>query len=327
MRKICGIFIFSTLWFILPPYLSFCRSLENAFPAQAMSSDESTERFDRYDRGLDIDAASDRSKYPRSTHPVKYGRKQTPTSNNDISERPIMAQGTESTREPSPSEDSEEDLTDPFEEKDDKDVVPSLKTIADPLELINRTFFDFNDKIYFWLLKPVARGYRFILPQSMRIGVRNFFDNLRFPIRFVNCVLQGKFEGAGREANRFMVNTTAGLLGFIDVAEEKMDINEQDEDFGQTLGFYGLGPGFYINWPILGPSSPTDTVGIAGDIFLDPVSYVGETFVALPVRGLDLVNSTSLTIGEYEDLKRAALDPYVATRDAYYQFRQNKISQ
>jgi phospholipid-binding lipoprotein MlaA len=124
-----------------------------------------------------------------------------------------------------------------------------------------------------------------------------------------------------------MVNTTAGLLGLFDVAEEKMGIEEQDEDFGQTLGFYGLGPGFYINWPILGPSSLTDTVGIVGDIPLDPVSYTGETFIALPVRSLDLVNRTSLTIGEYEDLKRASLDPYVAMRDAYYQFRQNKIKE
>ena len=327
MRKICRIFIFSTLWFILPPYLSFCGSVENPFPAQAISSDESTERFDRYDRGLDIDAVSDRFESPRSTHPLKYGRNQRPTSNNDISESLIMAQGTESAGEPSQSEDSEEDLTDPFEDEDDKDVVPPLKTIADPIEPINRAFFHFNDKLYFWLLKPVARGYGFILPQSVRIGLRNFFDNLGFPIRFVNCVLQGKLEGAGREANRFIVNTTVGLLGLIDVAEEKMDINEQDEDFGQTLGFYGLGPGFYINWPILGPSSLTDTIGIVGDIPLDPVSYTGETFIALPVRSVDLVNRTSLTIGEYEDLKRAALDPYVATRDAYYQFRQNKINQ
>jgi phospholipid-binding lipoprotein MlaA len=326
MRKICGIFIFFTLWFILPPCLSFCRSVENVFPAQAISSDEPKERFDRYDRGLEIDAVYHRFEYRRSTYPEKYGRNQTPTSNHDISEKTIMAQATESASEPSQSEDPEEDLVDPFEDEDDKDL-PPLKTIADPIQPINRAFFYFNDKLYFWLLKPIARGYGFILPQSMRIGVRNFFDNLGFPIRFVNCLLQGKFEGAGREANRFMVNTTAGLLGLFDVAEEKMGIEEQDEDFGQTLGFYGLGPGFYINWPILGPSSLTDTVGIVGDIPLDPVSYTGETFIALPVRSVDLVNRTSLTIGEYEDLKRAALDPYVAMRDAYYQFRLNKIKE
>jgi phospholipid-binding lipoprotein MlaA len=325
MRKICGIFIFSTLWFILPPYLSFCRSVENAFPGPAISSDEPTERFDRYDRGLDIDAGSDRFEYLPSTHPVKYGHRQTPTTNNDISERPIMAQATKSASEPSQPEDSEEDLTDPFEDEDDKDL-PPLKTIADPIEPVNRAFFYFNDKLYFWLLKPVARGYRFILPQPVRIGVRNFFDNLGFPIRFVNCVLQGKFEGAGFETQRFLINSLT-TLGFKDVATDNLGIKEYDEDFGQTLGFYGLGPGFYIDWPIIGPSSLTDTVGIVGDIYTQPLNYVIEFKYNVGIRAYDIVNSTSLTIGEYEDLKRAALDPYVAIRDAYYQFRQKKIKE
>jgi phospholipid-binding lipoprotein MlaA len=302
----------------LPPYLSFCQSVEKVTPAQKISSDEPAVRFDRYDRGLDVDAVSEG---------FGYRTRQTPASNNDISQKPIIAQAPKSTTEPSPPKDAEEAFTDPFEDEDAKSQVPPLKTIADPLEPINRAFYHFNDKLYFWLLKPVARGYGYIFPQSVRIGVRNFFDNLGFPIRFVNCLLQGKLEGAGREVNRFMVNTTAGLAGFIDVAGEKMGIEEQDEDFGQTLGYYGLGAGFYIDWPILGPSSLTDTMGIVGDIPLDPVSYTGETFIALPVRSLDLVNRTSLTIGEYEDLKRAALDPYVAMRDAYYQFRLNKIKE
>jgi phospholipid-binding lipoprotein MlaA len=323
MRRICGIFIFSTLWFILPPYLSFCRSVENAFPAQAISSDESTERFDRYDRGLDIDAVSDGFEYPRSTHPVKYGHRQTPTTNNNISEKPIMAQATKSTTESSQSEDSEEDLTDPFDDKDDKDL-PPLKTIADPLEPVNRAFFYFNDKLYFWLFKPVARGYGYIFPQSVRICVRNFFDNLGFPIRFVNCMLQGKFEGAGFETQRFLINSITSF-GFKDVATDNLGIKEYDEDFGQTLGFYGLGPGLYIDWPIVGPSSVTDTIGIIGDIYTQPLNYVIEFKYNIGIRAYDIVNSTSLTIGEYEDLKRAALDPYVAMRDAYYQFRQNKI--
>ncbi len=292
MRKICGIFIFSTLWFILTPNLSFCQSVEDQLALQAITPGEPAEQFDRYDRG------------PQNL---------------------FMAQATRPTQGPSDSEDSDEDPKDPFADEDDKGKVLPLKTIADPLEPINRAFFYFNDKLYFWLLKPVARGYRSIFRQSIRIGVRNFFDNLGFPIRFVNCVLQGKFEGAGREATRFMVNTTAGLVGFIDVAGEKMGIEEQDEDFGQTLGFYGLGPGFYIDWPLIGSSSLTDTVGIIGDIYTQPLNYVVEFKYNVPIRAYDIVNSTSLTIGEYEDLKRAALDPYVAMRDAYYQFRLNKI--
>jgi len=325
MRKICGIFIFFTLWFILHPNLSFCQSAENVLPTQVIFSDEQTEQLKRYDRGLEIDAQPARFEARRSTHHAKRDLSGTTNHSNTISQNLTIAQATKPNQEPSQPEDSEEDLADPFEDEDDDGEVPPLKTIADPLEPINRAFFVFNDKLYFWLFKPVARGYRFALPQSVRIGVRNFFDNLGFPIRFVNCLLQGKFEGAGREATRFMVNTTAGLVGFIDVAREKMSIDEQDEDFGQTLGFYGLGPGFYIDWPIIGPSSLTDSVGIVGDIYTQPLNYVIEFKYNVLIRSYDIVNSTSLTIGEYEDLKRAALDPYVAMRDAYYQFRLNKI--
>ncbi len=322
MRKICGIFIFFTLWCILPPNLSFCQSVEYVFPTQVISSDEQTEQLERYDRGLEIDARPDRFENRRSTHHVKRGINETTNHINHISQNLTIAQATEPNQEPPQSEDTEEDLSDPFA---DEETVAPLKTIYDPLEKMNRAFFYFNDKLYFWLFKPVARGYRSIFRQSVRIGVRSFFDNLGFPIRFVNCLLQGKFEGAGREATRFMVNTTAGLVGFIDVAGEKMGIDEQDEDFGQTLGFYGLGPGFYIDWPIIGPSSLTDSVGIIGDIYTQPLNYVIEFKYNVLIRSYDIVNSTSLTIGEYEDLKRAALDPYVAMRDAYYQFRLNKI--
>jgi phospholipid-binding lipoprotein MlaA len=313
--------MFFTLWFILPPNLSICQSAENVLLTQVIFSDEQTEQLKRYDRGLEIDAQPDRFEARRSTYRAKQDLSGTTNHSNTVSQNLTIAQATKPIQEPSQSEDTEEDLSDPFA---DEETVAPLKTIYDPLEGMNRAFFVFNDKLYFWLLKPIARGYRFILPQPVRIGVRNFFDNIGYPIRFVNCLLQGKFEGAGFETQRFLINSLA-TFGFKDVATDNLGIKEYDEDFGQTLGFYGLGPGFYINWPILGPSSPTDTVGIVGDIFLDPVSYVGETFVALPVRGLDMVNRTSLTIGEYEDLKRAALDPYVAMRDAYYQFRLNKI--
>jgi phospholipid-binding lipoprotein MlaA len=116
------------------------------------------------------------------------------------------------------------------------------------------------------------------------------------------------------------------MLGLMDPAQTALKLEKQDEDFGQTLGLYGLGPGFFINWPILGPSSVRGTVGFVGDMYLDPVIWtrmdLGERFV---IRGYERVNATSLSLGEYEALKKAALDPYVALRDAYYQYRQNKI--
>ncbi|MBW1862102.1 MAG: VacJ family lipoprotein [Deltaproteobacteria bacterium] len=198
--------------------------------------------------------------------------------------------------------------------------------MSDPLISWNRAMFHFNDKLYFWFLKPVATGYKAVVPQPVRIGVRNLFYNLSFPIRFTNCLLQAKFEGAADEFARFIVNTTVGLGGLLDVATKKLDIERYEEDLGQTFGSYGIGPAFYINWPILGPSCLRDTVGLVGDLFLDPVNYmVPRTKYNVLVKSYNAINKTSLTIGDYESLKNAALDPYIAVRDAYFQYRRSKI--
>lgn len=203
-----------------------------------------------------------------------------------------------------------------------------IDLIADPLEPLNRVFFIFNDKLYFWLLKPVATGYEKVIPQDIRICVRNFFYNISMPIRAVNCLLQGRIKGFGNELLRFFINSTAGVAGFADPAKHALKLDKQDEDFGQTLGFFGLGPGVYINWPILGPSSLRDSVGMMGDYFLNPLGYaIDSTKSKIAVGSFDFVNETSLTLGDYESLKKAALDPYVALRDAYYQYRKNKIKQ
>jgi phospholipid-binding lipoprotein MlaA len=198
--------------------------------------------------------------------------------------------------------------------------------IADPLEPLNRVFFNFNDRLYFWFLKPVATGYNKALPEPLRVSVRNFFSNLFMPVRAVNCLLQGKIQGFGIEITRFLLNSTMGVLGFGDPANVVFNIRKKDEDFGQTLGFIGIGPGIYINWPILGPSSLRDTVGLIGDGFLDPVNYlVPHTRYNIGVKAYEKLNGTSLVVGEYESLKKAALDPYVSLRNAYYQHRQHKI--
>ena len=122
------------------------------------------------------------------------------------------------------------------------------------------------------------------------------------------------------------MNSTLGLGGLADVAKA-IDLKSHDEDLGQTLAFYGAGPAFYINWPFLGPSTLTDTIGRAGDVFLDPLTYLGDYWYAPWSRGLNVVNDTSLRIGDYESLKKAALDPYVALRDAYYQNRLCRIKE
>ena len=221
---------------------------------------------------------------------------------------------------------SSEDSIYEFDQFDDE-FGEEIVQMPDPLEPLNRAFFHFNDKFYFWLMKPVATGYKAVVPQTVRVGVKNFFYNLAFPIRFVNCLLQAKFQGAGTELARFSVNSTVGLAGFLDVAEQDLGIDEREEDFGQTLGVYGLGPGIYIFWPLLGPSSLTDTVGLVGDAFVDPLYYLSETKYTIGAKAYDLTNSFSLDLGEdYKDLKRM-VDPYVAWRDAYYQTRRKKIKE
>jgi phospholipid-binding lipoprotein MlaA len=210
----------------------------------------------------------------------------------------------------------------------DKDLEQGQEVgvIADPLEPINRVFFRFNDKLYFWVLKPLATGYNKIFPEPIRVGVRNFFSNLGMPIRAVNCLLQGKVDSFGNEVGRFFANTFGGALGFIDVGKIACNISPQEEDLGQTFGFFGIGPGIFIEWPFLGPSSLRDTVGLVGDGFLSPVYYLVSPFeYAISVKGYEILNNTSLTLGDYEALKKAALDPYVSMRDAYQQYREAKI--
>ncbi|MFA6411243.1 MAG: VacJ family lipoprotein [Syntrophales bacterium] len=217
--------------------------------------------------------------------------------------------------------DDYQDIEDPDKGKEVEKV-----TIADPLEPFNRAMFQFNDKLYFWFLKPVAQGYSKVVPEPARVGVSNFYTNLSFPIRFVNSLLQANFAGAASELGRFIINTVWGIGGLLDPAASKeIDLKKQRADFGQTLGVYGVGQGFYIHWPLLGPSSPRDTVGIVGDIFLYPSIYLGPWEVWAGARVYERFNDTSLRIGDYESLKEAAIDPYVAVRDAYVQYRLNMI--
>lgn len=209
-----------------------------------------------------------------------------------------------------------------FEEEFEEEKVE----VADPLSPWNRAMFHFNDKFYFWALKPLARGYKAVTPDFIRTGVKNFFRNLTTPIRLVNCMLQAKGKAAAVEFSRFIVNTTIGVLGFGSPADQYPKLAPPDsEDLGQTLGNYGIGNGFYIVWPILGPSTLRDSIGRAGDFFLDPVSYVEPTEASLGIRAFDTVNITSFRIGDYESLKKSAIDPYIALRNVYLQFRDNKV--
>ena len=177
------------------------------------------------------------------------------------------------------------------------------------------------------MLKPVAQAYNFILPEVARRGVRNFFSNLLTPIRFVNCVLQGKGNDAAEEVVRLITNTTLGVAGFWDPAADLYGIEISNEDLGQTLGAYGLGDGFFLVWPVLGPSSLRDTVGFFGDLAFNPITYIDSTGASYAVGFYRRFNDLSLRIGDYEAIKQAAVDPYIAVRDGYIQFRRSLIEQ
>jgi len=224
------------------------------------------------------------------------------------------------------------------DEKDDEYLEEEeMETIADPLKPFNRLMFDFNDKLYFYLLKPVAQAYEAVLPEPVRVSIRNFISNITTPVRLLNCILQGKAEKAGIEYSRFMVNTIAGGLGFFDVAKKYHNLQRQDEDFGQTLGFYGMKEGFYIVWPFFGPSTVRDTLGSAGDFFSDPFVYVNPTTdieitkinsnIHSGINTTQRVNEISLTLGTYEEFKESSIDPYVSMRSAYFELRRKKIKE
>jgi phospholipid-binding lipoprotein MlaA len=197
--------------------------------------------------------------------------------------------------------------------------------ITDPIEPWNRLMFGANDKLYFWILKPAASGYKAIVPEPGRIGIRNFFHNLSTPVRFTNCLLQGKFQSAGNEVNRLVINTTIGVLGVSDPALDGGKIEPASEDTGQTLAVYGLGNGFYIVWPFFGPSTLRDSAGAAGDYVLDPIFYIKNDEPLMVVSAVKVANKTSFHIGEYESFKAASVDPYIAMRQAYLQYRLKQI--
>lgn len=222
---------------------------------------------------------------------------------------------------------------DDFSEIDDEfglleeELTEEMIVVADPLEPVNRVMFAVNDKLYFWVVKPVAKAYKGVIPESARLGIRNFFKNVSTPARLVNCLLQGKNDAANTELRRFAINTTVGILGFGDPALDKYGLKPVKEDLGQTLAVYGLGDGFYIVWPFFGPSTARDSIGMAGDQFLNPLRYVDPREVSIGVSVVKFTNASSFQIGTYEDFKAQALEPYVAMREFYIQYRHKQIQE
>ncbi len=203
--------------------------------------------------------------------------------------------------------------------------------IADPLAPVNNIMFQFNDKLYFWGIKPAAQVYSHIVPEEFRFAIANVYDNLWAPSRILNNLFQLRLKAAGNELIRFVFNSFAGIGGMGDMAKEALGIKKQDADFGQTLGHYGIGHGLYLVLPVFGPSSVRDGIGLVADQYMHPLTYVKTRNLTfgekVGIFAHEKVNDTSFKIGDYESFKEAAIDPYVSMRDAFVQNRQKFVEE
>ena len=194
----------------------------------------------------------------------------------------------------------------------------------DPLEDYNRSMYQFNDALDRAVIKPLARGYQAITPAPVNKGITNFFNNLSDARSAVNNLLQFKIGRAFSDVGRVAINSTVGILGLLDVANN-MNLPRYDEDFGQTLGVWGMGPGPYIVLPFFGPSSGRDGVGVVVDWFTDPVMLIDDNAIRWGLRGLDVVDTRADLLNASRVLEQAALDPYAFVRDAYIQRRRDLV--
>jgi len=204
---------------------------------------------------------------------------------------------------------------------------PESLTQNDPYEPTNRAIFDFNTKIDKAVAKPIAKFYNHAVPQSARNGVHNLLTNLGKPVTFGNDILQGEVERAGQTVYRFTVNTTLGVGGLVDVAS-MIGIPEHDEDFGQTLGTYGVGEGPYLVIPFMGPNPPRDLAGNVVDIFMDPTTYItfhgSDTWYAVRA-GVSILDLRARNVDTLEQIERSSIDMYGSTRSLYRQYRNSEI--
>jgi phospholipid-binding lipoprotein MlaA len=204
----------------------------------------------------------------------------------------------------------------------------SAETYSDPLAPFNEKMFWINLKLDKYVLRPVATGYADVLPEDVRRHIGNFWDNVGVIPRFANNLFQLKVQRAGTEVGRFAINSTLGGVGFFDVADSWFGLKEHDEDFGLTLGHYGVGMGPYLVLPFYGPSSIRDTVGRAADGAMNPMSYTLPWYISLPATAgasvASAVNYRSLNLQLFEDVDRYAVDLYGAVQDGYIERRKKR---
>jgi phospholipid-binding lipoprotein MlaA len=229
---------------------------------------------------------------------------------------------TASALETAPSVEFYEEMEDPFGPPEE-DGFPELK---DPFEGYNRFMFNVNEGLYDYVMEPVARGWRFVLPEDLRIVIRNAFDNAMAPVKLVSSVVQGDWDKSGRVLGRTLINTTAGLGGMLDVAGQEYGIENVDEDFDQALGHYDVPTGPYIVLPFLGPSTARNVSGRVVDSFLSPSIFFSPGFlVGAGITVAETTNDTSFIIEDKEALEESAIDEYESVRDFYHQYREGLL--
>ncbi len=198
----------------------------------------------------------------------------------------------------------------------------------DPWEPFNEKMFEFNRGLDRWVLKPVAKVYRKIMPDLFQEMIENGFDNIRVVPRFVNCLLQAKFGGATRELGRLVLNSTLGIGGLFDIAKQEFKIEKCNEDTGQTLGVWGVGPGPYLILPFLPPLTVRDAIGWAADGAMDPLAYfLPFIWTRLAMKAGDTINDRAVNIDLYQGFEEATVELYSALRNAYLQRRLKLISE
>ena len=201
-----------------------------------------------------------------------------------------------------------------------------IEVIHDPWEPMNAKVFSFNMHVDRFVLKPMATGYAWLLPDPVEQAIGRAISNIRFVPRTVNDLLQWKWKNAGIEVGRFVINSTVGIAGLFDVAGDHLDLKPVPaEDFGQTLAVHGVQPGAYLVLPFLPPTTVRDGIGLVGDVLLDPLNYFLPFIPQVSVRATEIVNERSQNLERYEGVEVATLDMYGAVREAYAQKRSQAI--
>ncbi len=227
-------------------------------------------------------------------------------------------------------------LDDDFASEFEDEFEDEVKIDLDPLSGYNRVMTGFNHSLFTYAVFPVAKIYVYIVPEVVTDSVDNFFENLKYPVRLANNLLQLKFTNSLEETGRFLLNSTVGIVGFFDPAEAWFDLKQHDEDFGQTLGHYGVGGGFHIVLPFFGPSNLRDTASLFVDWQIDPFFYqagrsynvlTNSVWESIALKSFEYFNKHSGNIEEYEVLTKDAVDLYPLFKNIYEQKREKEIAQ